>query len=98
MPRPRLLRRVQNVFKVLQRNLCLTIDVDDIADFLQRPEDKERINPEREELAHRDLARKNQIEHQAQNRRAHRIDGSSLDETQAAQVLDLFQLQIQDFA
>src|SRR5881409_523281 len=98
MWRPGLLRGAQNVLKVLQRDLGLPVNVDDVADFLQRPENEERINPKREELAHGDLTGKNQIEHETQNRRAHRVDGRSLDEAQAAQVLDLFQLEIEDFA
>ena len=96
--RPRLLRCIQNVLKVLQRDFCLSIDVNDVADFLQRSEDKEGINPQREKLAHGDLTRKNQIQHETQNRHAHRINRCSLDKAEAAQILHFIQLEIEDLA
>src|SRR2546422_11655543 len=95
---PRLSWRLQNVFEVLQRNLGLTINVDDVPDFLQRTENEERINPQREEFANRDLARKNQVKHQAEDRSAQRIYRRALNEAEAAEVLHFLQLEVEDFS
>ena len=55
--RPRLDRRIENFLQILQRHFGFAIRVDDIADFLQRTEDEERINPHLEELAELNLLR-----------------------------------------
>src|SRR5262249_32778310 len=94
--RPWLLRHLENTFEVVQRYFGLPIDVDDVSDFLQRAEDKERINPAREELSDRNLTRENQIKHQAQDRRAHRVDACTLDKAQTTQILHLLEFQFQD--
>ena len=62
-----LLRSVENVLIILERYLGLPVDIDHIPELLQRPEDEERVNPQREELSEGYLLGKNQVEHQAEN-------------------------------
>ena len=50
MLRPRLRRQVQNLSKLSQGYFGLAIDIDHVAQFLQRAEDEERIDEQREEL------------------------------------------------
>src|SRR5262245_49100069 len=94
--RLRLARRVQDVLEVPQGDLGLAIHVDDVAELLERAEDEERVDPEREELSHADLAGEDQVEHEEQDAGPQRIDARALDEAQAAQVAHLLQLQPQD--
>jgi hypothetical protein len=94
--RTRLLGRVQDLLEVLQRHLRLAVEADHGAHLLQRPEDEERVDPQGEELTHRDLLREDQVQHQEEDARAQRVDRRALDEAQAAQVAYLLQLQAQD--
>src|SRR5215472_13765146 len=96
--RNRLKRGIENVFKVVQRDFRLTINVDDVTHFLKRTKYEERVDPQRKKLAHRDLSRENQVEHQSQNRGAQRIHRCSLNEAQAAQILHLLQLKTEDLS
>ena len=94
--RPRLLLHVEDVLEVLQRHLGLAVDVDDVPELLQRAEDEERVDEEREELADRDRLHVDQVEHQEHDARAQRVDHGALDEAEAPDVADLLQLQLQD--
>ena len=94
--RPRLLLHVEDVLEVLQRHLRLAVDVDDVPELLQRAEDEERVDEEREELPDRDRLRVDQVEHQEHDARAQRVDDRALDEAEAADVADLLQLELQD--
>src|SRR5271170_334366 len=91
--RLRIARRVENLLKILQRDFRLTINIDDVSQLLQRPEDEERINPQREKLPDRNLLPEDQIEHQEQNAGAERVDRRPLYKTEAAQVLHLLQFE-----
>ena len=94
--RPRLLLHVEDVLEVLERHLGLAIDVDDVPQLLQRAEDEERVDEEREELAHRDRLDVDQVEHQEHDAGPQGIDHGALDEAEAADVADLLQLELQD--
>src|SRR5207248_3191675 len=94
--RTRFGRQAQDVFEVLQRGFRLPVDVDYVAQFLQRAEDEKRINEQREELAHTDALREDQVQHQEQNRCPQQVDAGALHEAQAAQVAHLLQLQLED--
>src|SRR5579862_2254136 len=72
------LRRVEDIFEILQRDFRLAVNVDDISKFLQRPENKERVNEEREELSDGDLLRENQIQHQEHDACPQEVHGRSL--------------------
>ena len=48
----RLLRRGQDRLEIRQRHLGFAIGVDDVPEFLQRTEDEERVDEQREELPH----------------------------------------------
>src|SRR5262249_23401218 len=96
--RPRLFWHFENTFEVIQRYFCLPIDVDHVSNFLQRAEDKERINPAGEELSDGNLTRENQIQHETEDRCPHGVDACTLDKAQTAQILDLLQFQFQDLA
>ncbi len=95
--RLRLLRHRQNFLEDVQRGLCFPVHVDDVAELLQRAEDEERIDPEREELAHGDGAHVNEVQHHEQDARAQKVDDRSLDEAERPQVLHFLQLELQDF-
>src|SRR5262245_30086451 len=95
---PRLLRHLEDGFEVVQRHFGLAIDVHHVSDFLQRAEDKKRINPAGEKLPHTNLSGKNQIQHQTEDRRPHGIDTRALDKTEAAKIFHLFEFQFQDLA
>src|SRR6266566_6687198 len=84
--RLRIARSIEDLLKVLQRNLGLPIDVDDVAQFLKGSKDIERINHQGEELPDGNLLPKDQVKHQKQNAGAQRVDCCPLDETQATQV------------
>ena len=92
----RLERRVEDLLEPLQRRLGLAVDVDDVAQLLQRAEDEERVDEQREELPHRDRLRVDQVEHQEHDARPERVHGSALDEAEAPQVADLLQLERED--
>src|ERR1035437_10209059 len=94
--RPRFRRQAQYGLEVLQRYLGLSVDVDYVAQFLQRPEDEERIDEQRKELSHRDALRENQVEHEEQDGGAQQVDAGALYEAQAAQVAQLLQFQFED--
>ena len=96
--RPRLLGDAENLLIDVQRRLGLAVDVDDVAQLLQRPEDEERVDEQREELPDGDRSRVNQIEHQEHDAGAQEVHRRSLDEAQAAQVADLLQLELQNLA
>src|SRR5262245_57453448 len=95
LQRARLSLRVQNVFEVLQRHLRFTIDVDDVPNFLKRTEDKKGINKQGEELPDRDLAGKDQIQHQEHDAGAQRVHTRPLNETEAAQVPNFLELELE---
>ena len=80
----------------LERRFGLAIDVDDVPELLQRAEDEERVDEQREELSDRDLLVEDQVEHEEQDRRAHEVDARALDEAQAADVADLLELELED--
>ena len=69
-----------------------------LPELLQRSEDEERVDEQREELADGDRARVDQVEHQEHDAGAQQVHRRALDEAQAAQVADLLQLQLQDLA
>ena len=94
--RPRLRLHVEDVLEVLQGHLGLAIDVDDVAELLQRAEDEERVDEEREELPHRDRPRIDQIEHQEHDARAQQVHRRALDEAEAPDVAHLLQLELED--
>src|SRR5260370_41268095 len=96
MQRPRFRRQAQDSLEVLQRHLRLAIDVDHVAQFLQRSEDEKRIDEQREELPDGDALREDQVEHEEQDRGTQQADAAALYETQAAQVPHLLQLQLED--
>ena len=96
--RLRLLGNLQNLFVDVERRFGLAVDVDDVAELLQRAEDEERVDEQREELADGDLAREDQVEHQEHDAGAQEVHRRALDEAQAAQVADLLQLELQDLA
>src|ERR1039458_2248148 len=96
--RLRIARRVENLLKVLQRDFRFAIDIDDVPQLLQRCKNEKRINHQCEKLSDGDLLAKNQIEHQKQNAGAQRVDGRSLDETQAAQVFHFLKLELQNLS
>ena len=73
----RLPGRLQDGVEVAERHLGLAVDVDDVPELLQGPEDEERVDPEREELAHRDLAGEDQVEHQEEDAGAQRVHRAS---------------------
>src|SRR5687768_5056458 len=89
-------RCAQDLLEVRERRLRLPIDVDHVSHLLQRPEDEERIDEEREELPDGDLLREDQVEHQQQDHRAHEVDGRALHEAEAADVAHLPQLELED--
>src|SRR3954452_25170322 len=90
-------RQVQYGLEVNQRHLGLAVDIDHIAQFLQRPEYEERINKQRKELAYRDALREDEVEHQEQDRGSQQVDAGTLYEAQAAQIAHLLQFQGEDF-
>src|SRR5215210_6900668 len=53
--RSRILRCLQNLSEIGERDLRLPVDVDDVPQLLHRSENEERIEEEGEELADRDL-------------------------------------------
>src|SRR5882724_10290171 len=85
-------RHFQNLFEIVERCLRLAIRVDDIAQFLQRAE-----NEKREKLPHRDALCVNKIKHQKENGCPQEIDEAALNKTEAAEVADLFEFQLEDF-
>src|SRR3954467_8500545 len=89
--RARLRLQRQNLLEILERSLGLAISIDHIAQFLQWPENEERVDEQREELPHADALREDQIEHQEQDRSPQHVDERSLDKAQTAKVADLFQ-------
>ena len=94
--RARLRRQAQDGFEILQRDLGFAVDVDHISQFLQRSENEERIDEQREELPDGDPLREDQVQHQEQDRGPQQVDECALDEAQAAQVAHLLQFQLQD--
>src|SRR4029434_10576408 len=93
----RLFRDLQDALEYIQRCLGLAVNVDDVAELLQRSEDEERVNPQRKELTHRDIAGVNQVKHQEEDARPEKIHRSALNEAQAPEILHLLQFQLQDF-
>src|ERR1051325_10242459 len=89
-------RRVENRLIRRERRLGLSVDVDDVAQLLERTENEERVDQQREELADGDLLVEDQVEHEEQNRRADQIDARPLDEAQTSDVANLLQLQLED--
>src|ERR1700756_784064 len=90
-------RHFQNLFEIVERCFRLAIRVDDIAQFLQRAKNEKRIDEEREKLPDGDALRINQVEHQKKDGSPQEIDEAALNETQTAEVADLFELQLEDF-
>ena len=78
--RRRIARSVEDLLKVLQRDFGFTVNVDDVAQLLQRRENEERIDHQREELADRDFLAEDQVEHQKQNAGAQGIHRGPLNE------------------
>src|SRR5882762_4120589 len=94
--RLRILRRIHNVLEVLQRNFRLTVRPDDRAQLLQRSKNEERIEKQREILPHRNLLAENQVEQKEKQRSPQGVDRRALNETQAAQIANLSQLQLKN--
>src|SRR5256714_11147634 len=94
--RLRILRRIQNRLEVSERDLGLTIDVDDVPQRLHRAKDEEGVEQQREELPNRDFLRENQIEHHEQDARAQEIHGGALHEAETSDVPYLLELEPQD--
>ena len=90
-------RHFQNLFEIVERCFRLAIRVDDIAQFLQRAKNEKRIDEKREKLPYGNALGVNQVEHQKKDRSPQEIDEAALNETQAAEVADLFELQLEDF-
>src|SRR6266852_785403 len=90
-------RHFQNLFEIVERCLRLAIRVDDIAQFLQRAENEKRVDEKREKLPYGDALRVNQVEHQKENGCPQEIDEAALNKTEAAEVADLFEFQLEDF-
>src|SRR4030095_209491 len=89
----RLFLHLQDVPEIVQRNLALSIDVDDVAKFLQRAEDKERIEPQRQVLPEINPVDIDQVHQQAENPRTERIDRRSLNEAEAPDKFHLRQFE-----
>src|ERR1017187_4632570 len=96
MERPRFRRQAQDGLEVVQRHLRLAIDVDHVAQFLQRPENEKRIDEQRKELPYSDALREDQVEHEEQDRGAQQVNAGALYEAQAAQVAHLLQFQLEN--
>src|SRR6267143_4624524 len=92
-----ILRRLQDLPEVDQRDFCLPEHVDDVAELLHGAKDEKRVEQERKELADRDLLGEDQVKHHEENRSAQQIDRRPLYEAQAPDVLHLLQLEIEDF-
>src|SRR5216684_2472704 len=90
-------RHFQNLFEIVERCLRLAIRVDDIAQFLQRAENEERIDEKREKLPHCNALCVDKIKHQKENGSPQEIDEAALNETKTAEVADLFEFQLEDF-
>src|SRR4051812_19445782 len=82
----RLLRDAQDVLIDVQRGFGFAVDVDDVADLLQRPEDEERVDEQRKELADGNRLRVDEVQHQEQNAGPEEVHGRALDEAETAQV------------
>ena len=67
-----------------------------LPEFLQRAEDEERVDEQREELADRDRPRVDQVQHQEHDAGAQEVDGRALHEAEAADVPHLLQLELED--
>src|SRR5262245_53592507 len=94
--RTRLLGDLQNILEDAERGLGLAINVDDVAEFLQRTEDEKRINEQREELANSDRTSIDQVQHQEHDAGPEKVHGSSLDEAEAPDVSHFLELEVQD--
>src|SRR5258708_16417653 len=90
-------RHFQYLFEIVERCLRLAIRVDDIAQFLQRTKNEKRIDEKREKLPHRNALRVNKIKHQKENGCPQEVDEAALNKTEAAEVADLFEFQLEDF-
>ena len=86
----------QDGFEFLQRDFGLAISIDHIAQFLQGSEDEEGVNEQRHIIANRQTVGEDQIHHEELNAGPQEVDEGALNETQAAQIADLFELQFQD--
>src|SRR5262249_55726412 len=93
----RLLRGIENGLEIVQGYFRLAVNVNDVAELLERPENEEGIDPQRKELPERDLLRVNEIQHESQNRRPEEVDRSALDKAEAPEIADFLQLELQDF-
>src|SRR5262249_23531019 len=89
-------RYVENFLIGRERCFRLAVDVDDVAELLQRSKDEEGVDQERKELPDRDLLVEDQVEHQEQNRGPNEVDARSLDEAQRPDVADLSQLELEN--
>ncbi len=96
--RLRILRRVHDVLEVLQRHFRLAIRPDNRPQLLERPEDKEGIEEQREIRSHRNLMAEDQVKQKKEQRRPQCVDDGALNETQAAQVAYFPQLQLENLA
>src|SRR5262245_48031002 len=80
--RPRLLLRVEDVLEVLQRYLSFAVDVDDVAELLERTKDEEGVDEQRKELPDRNGLRVDEVQHQEHDARPQRVDDRALDEAE----------------
>src|SRR5262249_29796836 len=94
--RPRLFRNPENAFVNVQRRFGFAIDVDDVAEFLERAEYEERIDEQRKELTDRDSLRVDQVQHQKHDAGAQEVHRGALNEAQTSHVTNLLQLQLEN--
>src|SRR6266481_2861529 len=90
-------RHFQNLFEIVERCFRLAVRVDDIAQFQQRTENEKKIDEKREKLPYRDALCVNKVKHQKENGCPQEIDEAPLNKTQAAEVTDLLEFQLEDF-
>ncbi len=89
-------RRAEDLLEGGERRFGFAVNVDDVPQVLQRPENEERVDKEREELSDGDLLVEDEIQHQEQNGRPHQVDTRPLHETEATDVAHLLELELQD--
>src|SRR6266699_1131489 len=98
LDRTRLLRCVQNIFEVFQRDFGLTVDIDHVSNFLERTEDEKGVDEQGEELTDRYLLGIYQVQHHEHDAGPQRIHRGPLNEAETPQVAHLLQLEFQNLA
>src|SRR5687767_6621972 len=85
----RLRRRFHDVTEILERYFGFAIHINEVADFLQWAEDKERVDVEREVLPECDAMTEDQVQHDKRDRRAQEVDYRPLNEAKRTDILHL---------